>query len=102
MRKHPILRSLIKKEREAGVDVKLMRLPRVNHSPGKDSYSAAEEQGEFEERAPRRGRGRGRGQRGYGRRGVGRDRRRQQSEQSGDELKENHDPDAGKEGIYPL
>ena len=95
LRKHPILRTLIKKEREDGKDVTLMKVPRVQRSPPKEPQNHAEEQEETEERAPRQGRGRGRGQRGYGRRGFGRNRRRQQSEQSGDESREHYDQDAG-------
>lgn len=100
LRKLPILRTLYKKEKEAGNEIALKVIPRTPRAPKErmDSEGVVEEGAENEERAPRRGRGRDRGSRGNGRRGRGgiRSRRRQQSEQSGDEFKENSDPNAGK------
>lgn len=99
LRKLPVLRTLIKKEREAGNEIKLKAVPRVQRPPrsGQESEDHADEHDEAEEQSPRVRRGRGRGRRGYSGRGRGgsRSRRRQQSEQSGDEFKENSDPNAG-------
>lgn len=102
LRKQPVLRKLRKKEKDAGIDVTMKVLPRRQRSPqktdGEEDAEAPERNNE--ERRPRRQR-RGSGRRGrYSeneeKRSNNRSRRRTKDDQSGDESKENVDPNHGE------